>query len=211
MVWRGAHEAVGGQVFERKRQPADLKMNLNTVCRERFSLSDRQHAHRDERAILAVFVLLSIGAARHITRCHVTRCHVTRHRGHIGHASNSHALCRRRCYQRRRNQPHDHKDRKQSTDESAKIHGSTSHRTRNLGRCGCITTLPANGNKVKSPQDHTVKRSDRDQIGPHDLGESVGVTAHGRASFMGASAEQPDIHRRAGRRNGTTPAWLKLP
>ena len=40
MVRRDANEAVGGKVFERKRQFMDLKINMNNVCQRRLSLSD---------------------------------------------------------------------------------------------------------------------------------------------------------------------------
>jgi hypothetical protein len=123
MVWRVANEAVGSQVDESERQPAGLERNLDSVCRRRFSLSDRQHAHRDKRAILAA-VLLTVRTALHIPG----------HSGHIAHLANSQSFCRNRGYQRRSHKPNDHKDRKQTTDESAKIHDLSSHGMGNLGR-----------------------------------------------------------------------------
>ena len=124
MVRRGADEAIGHQVDERVGQPAGLEENLDTVCRGRVSLSDRQHAYRDERAILAAIAFLSVRAA----------LHVIGHSSHITHLTNRHPLRRNRGYQRRNNQPDDHKDRQQTTDESAKIHDLSSHGIGNLGR-----------------------------------------------------------------------------
>jgi hypothetical protein len=124
MVWRVADEAVGGQVDESEGQPVGLERNLDTVCRGRLSLSDRQHAHRDERAILAAIAFLSVRAA----------LHVIGHGSHITHLTNRHPLCHNWGYQRRNNQPDDHKDRQQTTDESAKIHDLSSHGIGNLGR-----------------------------------------------------------------------------
>ena len=49
MVRRGTNEAIGGQVDEREGQGQER--NLDNACRGRLSLSDRQHAHRDKRAI----------------------------------------------------------------------------------------------------------------------------------------------------------------
>jgi len=124
MVRRGTNETIGDQIVEGEEQSASGKRNLDTVCRSRFSLSDRQHAHCDERAILAVIVLLSVRTARHVPR----------HSGHIAHLANRQPFCRSRCYQRRSNEPNDHKDREQTTDESAKIHDPSSHRMETLGR-----------------------------------------------------------------------------
>ena len=124
MVWRVANEPIGNQVVESERQPPGLEKNLDTVCRGRFSLSDRQHAHREERTILAVIVLLSVRTARHVAG----------HRRHIGYIANRQPFCRCRCHQRRSNQPNDHKDRQQTTDELAKIHDPTSHTLRTLER-----------------------------------------------------------------------------
>jgi len=124
MLGRGADEAVGGQIDQREGQPAGLEENLDTVCRGRVSLSDRQHARRDERAILTAVVFLAVWTARHVPG----------HSGHIAHLANRQALCRSRCYQRRSNQPNDHKDREQTTDASAKIHDVTSHMARTLER-----------------------------------------------------------------------------
>ena len=135
MVRRGANEAIGDQIDERVGQPAGFKRNLNNVCRGRLNLGDCQHAHRDERAIRAVFVFLTVR----------TTWHVARHGGHIAHLANGQLSCCRRRYHRRSNQPNDHKDREQTTDESAKIHDLTSHETRNFGR-------PASNHKFGSPE-----------------------------------------------------------
>ena len=121
MVRRVANEAIGSQVDESEGHPAGLERNLDTVCRRRFSLSDRQHAHRDERAIPAAIAFLSVRTALHVI-------------GHSSHITTRHPLCHNRGYQRRNNQPNDHKDRKQTTDESVKVHGLSSHGTGNLGR-----------------------------------------------------------------------------
>jgi len=75
MVRRDADEAIGSQVDEREGQPASQERNLDSACRGRISLSDRQHAHRDQRAILAAIVFLSVRTARHVPG----------HRGHIAH------------------------------------------------------------------------------------------------------------------------------
>ena len=124
MVRRGANEAVADQVDESEGQLAGLERNLDTVCRGWFSLDDCQHAHRDERAILAAFVFLSVRTARHVPG----------HCGHVAHFANGQSICRSRGYQRRSNQPSDYKNREQTTDESAKIHEPTSHSRGNLGR-----------------------------------------------------------------------------
>jgi hypothetical protein len=132
MVRRGANEAIGNQIDKREGQPAGLERNLDTACRGRLSLSDRQHAHRDERAILAAIAFLTVGTARHVPG----------HRGHIAHLTNRHPLCRNRGYQRRNNQPDDHKDRQQTTDESAKIHDAIITRDRELGKVIPFTCSP---------------------------------------------------------------------
>jgi hypothetical protein len=124
MVRRGTNEAIGGQVDEREGQRADQERNLDNACRGRLSLSDRQHAHCDERAILAAIAFLSVRTA----------LHVIGHSSHITHLTNRHPLCHNWGYQRRNNQPDDHKDRQQTTDESAKIHDLSSHGIGNLGR-----------------------------------------------------------------------------
>ena len=124
MVWRGANEAIGGQVDEREGQRAGQERNLDSACRGRVSLSDRQHAYRDERAILAAIVFLTVRTARHVPG----------HRSHIAHLTDGQAFRGRGRYQGRSNQASDHKDRKQTTDESAKIHDLSSHGMGNLGR-----------------------------------------------------------------------------
>ena len=131
MVRRGANEAIGDRIDEGVGEPAGFKRNLDNVCRGRLNLGDGQHAHSDKRAI---FVFLTVRTA----------WHVARHSGHIAHLANGHLSRRRRRYQRRSNQPNDHKDREQMTDESAKIHDLTSHETRNFGR-------PASNHKFASP------------------------------------------------------------
>ena len=112
MVWRGADKAIGEQVDESEGQPASPERNLDTVCRGRFSLSDGQHAHCDKRTILAAIVFLTVRAAGHVPG----------HGGHIAHLAYKRPFCCRGCHQRRSNEPNDHKDREQTTDESAKIH-----------------------------------------------------------------------------------------
>jgi hypothetical protein len=124
MVWGRTDEAVGDQVDESEGQPVFLERNLDTVCRRRLSQSDCQHAHRDKRAILAAFVFLSVRTARHVPG----------HCGHIAHLGNGQPFCRRRRHQRRGNESDDHKDREQTSDESANIHNLTSHRAANLER-----------------------------------------------------------------------------
>jgi len=122
MVRRVANEAVGSHVDESERQPAGLERNLDTACRGWLGLSDRQHAHRNEWAILAAIVLLSVR----------TTLHVPRHSNHIAHLADRQPFCRNWGYQRRSSKPNDHKDREQTTDESAKIHIPPSHGTGNL-------------------------------------------------------------------------------
>jgi hypothetical protein len=122
MVRRIANEAVGSHVNESEGQPAGLERNLDTACRGGLGLSDRQHAHRNERAILAAIVLLTVRTA----------LHVPRHRSHIAHLADRQPFCRNWGYQRRNSKPDDHKDREQTTDESAKIHTPPSHGPRNL-------------------------------------------------------------------------------
>ena len=101
MVRWGANEAVGNHVDEREGQAAGLERNLDNVCRGRLSLSDRQHAHRDQRAILAAIAFLSVRTA----------LHVPGRSGHIAHLANRQPFCRNWRYQRRSSQPNDHKDR----------------------------------------------------------------------------------------------------
>ncbi len=101
MVRRSANEAIGGQVDESVGQPLGLEENLDSVCRGRVSLSDRQHAGRNKWAVLAALIFLTVRAARHVPG----------HSGHIAHLADRQPLCRSRCYQRRSNQPHDRKDR----------------------------------------------------------------------------------------------------
>lgn len=132
MVWRGASEAVGGQVNEGEGQPTGLEENLDTVCRGWVSLSDRQHAGRDKRAVLAALTFLTVRTARHVSR----------HSSHIAHLADRRPLCRNWGYQRRSYQPHDRNDRGQPTDESEKIHSLTSHKARNFGRGTYFTTSP---------------------------------------------------------------------
>jgi len=122
MVRRGANQAIGNQVDESVGQPAGLERNLDTICRGWICLSNSQHAHRDERAILAAIVFLFVRTTRHVAG----------HSRHIAHLANRQPICCSRCYQRRGNQPDDHKNREQTTDESAKIHISSSHGTGNL-------------------------------------------------------------------------------
>ncbi len=132
MVRRGTNEAIGGQVDEREGQRAGQERNLDNACRGRLSLSDRQHAHRDERTILAAIAFLSVRAARHVPG----------HRSHIADLTDRRPSCGRRRYQRRSNQANDHKDREQTTDESVKIHGLSSHGMGNLGRLFPLTCSP---------------------------------------------------------------------
>jgi len=127
MIWRVADEAVSDNVDDREGQPAGLERHLDTVGRRRFGLSDRQHAHGDEGTILAAIVLLFV-----VLLFVRTTLHVPGHSSHIAHFANRRPLCRRRGYQRRSNKPNDHKDRKQTTDESAKIHATSSHGAGNL-------------------------------------------------------------------------------
>jgi hypothetical protein len=127
MVRRGTHEAIGGQVDEREGQRAGQERNLDNACQRRVSQSDRQHAYCDERAILAALIFLSVRTARHVPGH-------TGHNAHIAHLTDGQAFCRRGRYQRRSNQANDHKDRKQTTDESVKIHDLSSHGMGNLGR-----------------------------------------------------------------------------
>ena len=75
MVRRIANEAINDQVDETEGQSTGLEENLDTVCRGRFSLSDRQHAGCDERAVLAALTFLTVRAARHVPR----------RSGHIAH------------------------------------------------------------------------------------------------------------------------------
>ena len=124
MVRRIANEAVGSHVNESEGQPAGLERNLDTACRGGLGLSDRQHAHRNERAILAAIAFRSVRTA----------LHVPGHGSHIAHLANRQPFCRSGGYQRRSNQPNDHEDREQTTDESAKIHNLTSHRKGQLGK-----------------------------------------------------------------------------
>jgi hypothetical protein len=133
MVRRFASEAIGDQIDQRVGQPAGLERNLDNVCRRRLNLGDRQHARRDEGTIRAAILSLSVRTARHVAR----------HGGHIAHLANRQWFCRSGCYQRRGNQPNDHKDREQTTDESVKIHDPASHGTGNLGRLVYFTCSPA--------------------------------------------------------------------
>jgi len=146
MLRRFASEAIGDQIDESVGQPAGLERNLDNVCRGRLNLSDRQHARRDNRAIGAAIVFLFVRTARHVAG----------HSGHITHLANRQQFCRSRRYQRRSNQPNDHKDREQTTDESMKIHDPTSHGTRNLGRLVYFTCLPTTSKMEKGAKSHMV-------------------------------------------------------
>src|SRR6266487_6143337 len=137
MVRRGASEAVCGQVDEGEGQPTGLEENLDTVCRGWVSLSDRQHAGRDKRTVLAALTFLTVRTARHVLA----------HGGHIAHLADRQPLCRSRCYQRCHYQSNDHKDREQTTDESAKIHNSTSHKAGNFRRRIYLTCSPTGTRK----------------------------------------------------------------
>src|SRR5258706_1296665 len=117
MVRRFASEAIGDQVDESVGQPAGLERNLDNVCRGRLNLGDRQHARRDKRAIGAAIVFLFVRTARHVAG----------HSGHVTHLANRRRFCRSWRHQRRSNQPNDHKDREQTTDESIKIHDPPYH------------------------------------------------------------------------------------
>jgi hypothetical protein len=117
MVRRRTTEAVSDQINKKIGQPAGLEQNLNaTYCRE-FGLRDRQHAHRNKRAILATILILPVGTTRHITG----------HCDHIAHFGNSQRLRHNRSHQRHYDQPNDDEDREQPSDESAKIHIPMSH------------------------------------------------------------------------------------
>ena len=146
MVRRGASEAVGDQVDESVGQPAGLERNMDNVCWGRLNLGDRQHARRDKRAIGAAIVFLSVRTTRHVAG----------HGGHIAHLANRQRFCRSRRQQRRSNKPNDHKDREQTTDESAKIHDPPSHGTGNLGRLVYFTCLPTASKIEKGAKSHVV-------------------------------------------------------
>jgi len=122
MVWRGGNEPIGEYVDESEVQPAGLEINWDTARRGRFSLSYHRHTHCDKWAIRAAIVFLPVRTA----------WHALGKSRHIAHLAYRRRFCRRRCNQRRSNQPNDHKDREQMTDESAKIHILSSHGTGNL-------------------------------------------------------------------------------
>src|SRR5258706_1001234 len=85
-----------------------------------------------------------------------TAGHVAGHSGHIAHLANRQRFCRSWRHQRRSNQPNDHKDREQTTDESMKIHDPTSHETGNLGRLIHFTCLPTASKMEKGTKSHMV-------------------------------------------------------
>ncbi len=132
MIRRIPNEAIDDQVDESEGQPTGVEENLDTVCRGRGGLSDRQHAGRNEWAVLAALTFLTVRTARHVPV----------HSGHIAHLADRQPLRRSRCYQRRSNQSYDRKDREQMTDESAKIHALSSHGIGNLGRLVSSHVLP---------------------------------------------------------------------
>jgi hypothetical protein len=146
MVRRFASEAIGDQIDQRVGQPAGLERNLDNVCRRRLNLGDRQHARRDKRAIRAAIVFLFVRAA----------WHVAGHSGHVAHLANRQRFCRSRRYQRCSNEPNDHKDREQTTDESRKIHDPPSHGTGSLGRLVYFTCLPTASKLEKGAKSHVV-------------------------------------------------------
>lgn len=78
MVQRGTNEAIDNQVVEGEEQSASRQRSQDAVRGSRLSLSDCQHAHRDEWTILATVVLLSVRTA----------WHVAGHRGYIAHLGN---------------------------------------------------------------------------------------------------------------------------
>jgi len=91
------------------------KKNLDTVCRGRVSLSDRQHAYRDERAILAAIVFLTVQDS--------TACPRSSQPYRSSHRTGS-RFAAAGVTSGRSKPSHDHKDREQTTDESVKIHVS---------------------------------------------------------------------------------------
>jgi hypothetical protein len=136
MIWRRTNEAIGDQVVESNEQGAGRQQwGRDAVGERRFSLRKGQRADRHNRTILAIVALLLLRTAVHaVFHDGLTAWHVARHRRHIHRRGDSRPLCRRRGHQRRSNKPNDHKDRQQTTDESANIHGSPSHRTGDLER-----------------------------------------------------------------------------
>jgi hypothetical protein len=160
MVRRIADEAIGEQVDESVGQPAGQESNLDSVRREWLSRSYRHHAHCDERTIRTAFIFLSVRTARHVPG----------HIGHITHLAGRQPFCSSRCYQRRSNEPNDDKDREQTTDESAKIHGPISHKKGRLGKMYHFTWLLDNGTLPKASKIHTVNSSLASRVRELSLG-----------------------------------------
>lgn len=131
MVRRIANEAVGDQIVWRSKYGTCRQPNDNAIGVRWLVLDELQHATR-KRTRLAAILVRFVRTARHISR----------HRGHTGHLDDRQPL--RRCWggQRLRDEPRDQKDRKETTDESAKIHRFALHIFADLGRAGQFTSSP---------------------------------------------------------------------
>jgi len=132
MFGRVTNEAIGDQVDEREGQPAGLERDLDAVGRGRFNLRDHQHAHR-QQTFLTTIVLLFVRTARHVGG----------HRRHVGHLSDRPLLRAGWSYQRLRDEPGDHEDRQQTTDESIKKHDFLIALNRNGWKVNHFTSTPA--------------------------------------------------------------------
>ena len=132
MIRGRTDEAIAYQIVARSEDMAGRQGHRNAICERRFSLRNRQRAHRDKRTILATIALLLFRTAVHAVGhgCGTAR-HVARPSRHV-HGRRQ-PLCRSGRRQGRSNEPSDRNDRKQTTDESAQVHGSPSHTLGNLG------------------------------------------------------------------------------
>jgi hypothetical protein len=132
MVGRRTVKAGGNHVVERNKQRAGRMPYQDRHRHGGYGLHGR-HAHPHNRTIVTVVALL-FGR---------TAGHVRGHRRHAGHFGDGQCACSHWRHQWCSNEPGDHKDRKQTTDESAYIHDPTSHRPRNLTSRSHFTYSPA--------------------------------------------------------------------
>src|SRR6266702_8341540 len=131
MVRRVANEAVGDQIVWRSKYGACRPANDNAIGVRWLILDELQHATR-ERALLATILIRLVRTAGHVGR----------HRRRTGQLDDRQPLRGRWGDQRLRDEPRDQKDRKETTDESAKIHRFALHMFADLGRVHQFTSSP---------------------------------------------------------------------
>jgi hypothetical protein len=121
LVGRWAVKTVGGHVVKNRMQRPDRVAHRHSRGQGGAGLSILQKAHRDERTVLAIFALLFVRTAGHVSR----------HRRHAG--------CRRLisgCGSRHgcNRETGGHQGRENQIEEPAKVHIPSSHGFRSFGR-----------------------------------------------------------------------------